>query len=199
MELQRASSGANVCNSTGQQLFPGTGRSSHFYRQILESTAQLYNENTGIKEECQSLLPYLSHIPEISSQHPQGDHFQIALFLPHLTIKTKNVETNTVTQSIILSFLYLERCSSYRSPDSRLQEWALGNPPFSYKIHHIIEAWIPGSGFSIYSSCGFSYLLISWPTVSLWAKEVYLNVYRFWDLFRCGKGDFPLHRLKVKC
>ena len=61
---------------------------------------------------------------------------------------------------------------------------ALGNPPFSYKIHPIIEAWIPGSGFSIYRSCGFRYFLISWPTVSRWAKEVYLNVYRFWYLFQ---------------
>ena len=72
-ELQRASSEADVCNSTEQQLFPGTGRTSHFYGQILESSAQLYNENTDIRGENQSLAHHLRHMPEISGPITQGE------------------------------------------------------------------------------------------------------------------------------
>lgn len=100
-ELQRASSEANVCNLTKQLV--GSGCTSHFYRQILESTAQLYSEHTDIRGENQSLPPHLSHIPEISGQNPQErPPSDRSLLLPHLAIKTKDVENNTITQSIIL-------------------------------------------------------------------------------------------------
>ena len=124
-ELQRASLGANVCNSTEQQLFPGTGRTSHFYRQILESTAQLYNENTDIRGENQSLPHHLSHMPEISGQNPQGETTLRSLSsLATSGYQNKRCgEQHYYTIHNSPSFLYLERCSLYRSPDSRLQEW----------------------------------------------------------------------------
>ena len=85
--------------------------SNYFLEQdaLLTSTGRSWNPlpsctmKTDIRGENQSLPPHLSHIPEISGQNPQErPPSDRSLLLPHLAIKTKDVENNTITQSIIL-------------------------------------------------------------------------------------------------
>lgn len=120
--------------------FPGTGCTSHFYRQILESTAQLYNENTDIRGENQSLPHHLSHIPDISGQNPQGETTLRSLS-PLATSGYQNKrcgEQHYYTIHNSPSFLLSRKMFPLQVPRLQAPGMALGNPPFTYKIHPII-------------------------------------------------------------
>ncbi|XP_073906728.1 myomegalin isoform X6 [Castor canadensis] len=109
----------------------GSGSSSHFCGQGLESMPQLYNENRVLKEENQTLQAQLNHISRGHSQETECLREALLSSQSHLQELEKELEQQKVTQQQLLGDLqekqqeilhFREERLSLQENDSRLQQ-----------------------------------------------------------------------------